>query len=175
MIARGASCCGAHFVLAAATPQELANSCWGLALSDYYDAAFFEAVAERVAGEAAEWKPAGAQLDLPSLLFAFAKLKAEGHDDMLGVAAKKLAPVADKINDWGLCASLWSYQQLDTGCNFLAFRQRLLLEVKRRQLSEEDVEHSRQGPEAWWMDTRQPNVDSDLSWNQCRVVCLCLI
>ncbi|CAJ1425585.1 unnamed protein product [Effrenium voratum] len=101
----------------------------------------------RVANEAAVWKPAGAELDLPSVLCPFAKLKAVGRDDMLEVAAKKLSPMVGKMNDWGLCATLWSYQQLDTGIVFLTFRQRLESEVAQRQLLNEDVERSRLGPE----------------------------
>ncbi|CAJ1397298.1 unnamed protein product [Effrenium voratum] len=136
-------------VLPVATMQEVANSCWGLALCDYHDTTFLEAVAARVSNEATGWSMSSAQLDLPSLLFAFARLKAEGHDDMLGVAAEKLTPMLFRIHDWYLCATTWSYQQLDRGDNFLAFRQHLEEEVRRRQLSEEDVERSRLGPDAW--------------------------
>ena len=128
----------------------------GLALSDRHDEACFEAVADRVANEAAVWKPAGAELDLPSVLCPFAKLKAVGRDDMLEVAAKKLSPMVGKMNDWGLCATLWSYQQLDTGIVFLTFRQRLESEVAQRQLLNEDVERSRLGPEAWQIDVKRP-------------------
>lgn len=45
---------------------------------------------------------------------AFARPKAINHDDdMQGVAARKLSPILPRINDWGLCALTWSYQQLD--------------------------------------------------------------
>ena len=135
-------------VLAAAKPQELANSCLGLALSNYYDAAFFEAVAAKVVNEVAEWKPAGARLDLPEVFFAFAKLEAAGHEGMLGVAAQKLTPLS-RISDWGLCVLSWSYQQMDRSGNFLFFRQSLGSEVDRRNLSEADVKRSCLGPEAW--------------------------
>ncbi|CAJ1397297.1 unnamed protein product [Effrenium voratum] len=138
----------ARGLLPSAKPQALANSCWGLALSDHHDEAFFLAVADRVVKEAAVWKPAGAELDLPSVLCAFARLTALGRADMLGVAAKKLTPMLRKINNWGLCATLWSYQQLDRGDDFLTFRQCMESEVARRRLSN-DVERSRLGPEAW--------------------------
>ena len=139
----------AMVVLPSATPQALANSCRGLALSDHQDAAFLQAVAEKVAREAANWQRAGAQKDLPEVLFAFARLKVTGHHEMLDAAAKKLTPTLARISKWGLCALTWSYRQLDTGDNFMAFQQSLDLEVERRQLSDEDVERSRLGPEAW--------------------------
>ena len=75
-----------------ATPHNLANSCWGLALSNHCDAAFLQAVAEKVANEAAEWKPPLGELSLPIVLCSFARLKATGCDEMLVAAAKKLSP-----------------------------------------------------------------------------------
>ncbi|CAJ1397299.1 unnamed protein product [Effrenium voratum] len=136
-------------VLASATAQELANACWGLALCDYTDASFLRSAADKVTNEAAGWKPVGAQLDLPFVLCSFARLHADGHDDMMNAAAEKLAPMLSQVNDWGLCAVFWSYQQLDINDNLLAFRRNLNVEVKRRQLSDQDVVRSRLGPEAW--------------------------
>ncbi|CAJ1407966.1 unnamed protein product [Effrenium voratum] len=144
----------ARVELPSATPQALANSCWGLALSDTHDAAFLQAVAERVASEAAGWQSKLAELTLPSVLCSFARLKAVGHDDMLDVAANNLSLMIGEMNDWGLCATLWSYQQLDRG-EFLTFQRRLEAEVVRRQLLTEDVERSRMGPEVWQMDGGQ--------------------
>ena len=146
----------AGVVLPLARPQELANSCWGLALSDTHDAAFLQAVAERAASEASGWQPRLAELTLPSVLCSFARLRAVGHNDMLGVAAEKLSALVGKINAWGLCATLWSYQQLDCGDNFLPFRQRLESEVARRQLLNEDVQRSRLGPDVWRMAAGKP-------------------
>ena len=139
----------AAVVVPEANPQDLANSCRGLALSQHYDASYLEAVADKVANAAAGWRPQGAQKDLPEVLFAFARLKAEGHGDMLDVSASKLTPILAMINDWGLCVTAWSYQQLDTAGHFLEFRQRLEAEVMRRGFSEDDIERSRSGPEAW--------------------------
>ena len=139
----------ASVVLPTAKPQGLANTCWGLALSGYYDANYFQSVAEKVQDESEGWKPAGAQLDLPSVLCSFGRLKAIGHEDMLAVAANKLSPMISRINDWGLCALAWSYQQLDVDDSFLDFRQGLQEEVARRHLSETSLERSRLGPENW--------------------------
>ena len=146
----------AAVLLPTATPQNIANTCRGLALSNHQDAAFLEAVAKKVAQEAPGWPPAGAEKDLPEVLFAFARLKATGHDDMLKVAAKKLSPMAGKINAWGLCATLWAYQQLDTSNDFPALQQRLDSELAPRRLTHEDVQRSRLGPEAWTMDVKKP-------------------
>ncbi|CAJ1397447.1 unnamed protein product [Effrenium voratum] len=139
----------ARDVLPVANPQSLANSCWGLALCDYHDEGLLQAVASKVVAEAAAWQPRGAELDLPSVIFAFARLKRTGHDDMLGVAAEKLVPMLLRINDWGLCALTWSYSELDFSNNFLSFRHSLEAEVARRGFSDQDVERSRQGPETW--------------------------
>ena len=136
-------------------PQALANSCWGLALSNYHDALFFESVAARVASEAAGWQLRLAELTLPSVLCSFARLSAAEQPEMLNAAAGKLNLMLSKMNDWGLCATLWSYQQLDRGDDFLVFRQRLESEVARRQLSNEDVKRSRLGPEAWRIDAKE--------------------
>ena len=136
-------------VLQSATPRELANICWGLALSDYHDAAFYEAVAAKVANEASEWRQAGAQLDLPALVCAFARVKATGHQKLLDAVSKKMSPALTDVNNWGICAMTWSYKQLDTGDDFLPFRQTLAAEVARRGLSQEDLERSRLGPEKW--------------------------
>ena len=139
----------AREVLPSARPQALANSCWGLALSNHYAAGFLDDVANKVANEAREWKPKGAELDLPQLLCAFARLQATGHDDMLDVAAEKLEAMLPSMNDWGLCALTWSYSKLDLHDDFFSFRQRLQAEVARRGFSDLDVEGSRLGPEAW--------------------------
>ena len=61
--------------------------------------------------EADSWKPAGALLDLPSVLCAFARLKATGHEGMLQAAAKKLQPRLGQLNDWGISAMAWSGPQ----------------------------------------------------------------
>ena len=142
----------AREVLPSAKPQAFSNACWGLALSEYHDIGFLQAVSARVVSEASTWHPRAAELDLPSVLFAFARLNAEGDDDMLDVAAEKLAPILPRINDWGLCALAWSYSQLDAGDNFFSFRQSLNAEVARRDFSEQDVEQSRLGPNRWWKD-----------------------
>ncbi|CAJ1417011.1 unnamed protein product [Effrenium voratum] len=139
----------AAVALPTASPQQLANSCWGLALSGYHDVALFDAVAAKVVHEAVAWQPKVAELTLPSLLCAFGRLQVAGHDDMLWVTAKKLSLMVGKVNSWGLCALTWSYKQLDAGDQFLTFRHSLRKEVERRQLSEEDVARSRLGPESW--------------------------
>lgn len=41
------------------------------------------------------------------MLCAFARLKAEGYDEMLA-AAEKLMPLLTGMNPWGLCALTWS-------------------------------------------------------------------
>ena len=138
----------ARLVLPQTTPQALANCCWGLAFSDYCDDVFLEAAAKKVATDAAGWKPAGCRLDLPSVLWAFARLSATGYSDMLHVAAERLSSMLDRLGDWGRCAVAWSYKQLDASSNFLAFRS-LESEIEFRQLSEEDVQRSSMGPEKW--------------------------
>ncbi|CAJ1344390.1 unnamed protein product [Effrenium voratum] len=136
-------------VIRQATPQALANSCWGLALSLYSDTGFLQAVATRVVDEADGWHSRGAELTLPSLLCAFARLKAAGYEDMLDGACTRLAPMLTQINDWGLCTLSWSYHELDLNDNFLPFRQRLEEEVLSRGFSKHDVERSFLGPETW--------------------------
>ncbi|CAJ1383998.1 unnamed protein product [Effrenium voratum] len=136
----------ARLVLPQTTPQALANCCWGPAFSDYCDDVFLEAAAKKVATDAAGWKPAGCRLDLPSVLWAFARLSATGYSDMLHVAER--LSMIDRLGDWGLCAVAWS-KQLDASGNFLAFRRSLELEIECRQLSEEDVQRSSMGPEKW--------------------------
>ncbi|CAJ1397305.1 unnamed protein product [Effrenium voratum] len=144
----------AEVLLPAATPQEIANTCWGLALSHYHDAGYLQAVIQRVAEEAGQWKPRGAEMDLPSLLCALARLEASQHEDLLGVVAQKLSPMLAAMNSWGLCALAWSYQELDLNDDHLAFRQTLDEELSRRGLSERDVDSSRLGPERWRRDGR---------------------
>ena len=139
----------ASAMLPSAPPRFLANTCWGLALSKYNDADFLEAVAGRVADEASEWHTRGAALDLPELLCALARLNATGQADMLTAVSKKLSQMLGRLNDWGLCAVSWSYQDLDRDNRFVAFRHGVTAEVTRRGFSEKDVEHSRLGPE-WW-------------------------
>ncbi|CAJ1433978.1 unnamed protein product [Effrenium voratum] len=139
----------ASAMLPSAPPRFLANTCWGLALSKYNDADFLEAVAGRVADEASEWHTRGAALDLPELLCALARLNATGQADMLTAVSKKLSQMLGRLNDWGLCAVSWSYQDLDRDNRFVAFWHGVTAEVTRRGFSEKDVEHSRLGPE-WW-------------------------
>ncbi|CAJ1328339.1 unnamed protein product [Effrenium voratum] len=155
-------------VLQSATPRELANTCWGLALSDYHDAAFYEAVAAKVANEASEWRQAGAQLDLPALVCAFARVKATGHQKLLDAVSKKMSPALTDVNNWGICAMTWSYKQLDTGDDFLPFRQTLAAEVARRGLSQEDLERSRLGPEKWRKGAAEHPAPLSAEWDSLR-------
>ena len=142
-------------VLSQATPQEIANSCSGLALSNYYDGSFFEAVAKQVTREAAGWKRRSAQLDLPEVLCAFACLKVSNHD-LLDAAAKKLATLlVSDMNDWGLCALTWSFRELERKNRFATFRQRLDREVAGRRLSAQDVERSRLGAALWHKNAKK--------------------
>lgn len=86
-------------LLPSATPQELANSCWGLALSEHHNQACLQAAAEKVANEAAQWKAELVELNLPPVLLAFARLKARGYDAMLVAAADQLSPMLATVND----------------------------------------------------------------------------
>ena len=141
----------ASVALPSATPQSLGNSVWGLALSNYSDEAFLEAVADKVANEAAGWTPRLAERNLPAVLCAVARLKAEFTcDKLLEAVAAKLSPIIDSINDWGLCALTWSYQKLDVCDHCLIFHQDLAMQVAMRNFSQEDVERSSLGPETWY-------------------------
>ena len=139
----------AHVVLPRALPQHLANYCLGLALVDYNEAGFLEAIAARVVNEASAWNPSGAQMNLPPVVVAFARLQTECDKELLKVVAKKLSPTLGRITGWGLGALAWSYSQLDADSSFLLFRQSLAAEAKRRGFSEQDVEDSRLRPDAW--------------------------
>ncbi|CAJ1397262.1 unnamed protein product [Effrenium voratum] len=143
--------CG--LLLPQALPQALANACWGLALVGHADPDFLAAAAKKVEDEADSWKPAGALLDLPSVLCAFARLKATGHEGMLQAAAKKLQPRLGQLNDWGISAMAWSYQQLDPE-DELFFRATLDAELTSRGLGT-NLARSRHGPEQWPKAKRQ--------------------
>ena len=59
--------------------------------------------------------------------------------------ANQLSP----FPDWGVCALLWSYQALDTTGQFAEFQEALKSEVKKRKLSDSDVERSQVGYLEW--------------------------
>ncbi|CAJ1356058.1 unnamed protein product [Effrenium voratum] len=138
-------------VLRRAKPQEIANMCRGLALSEHRDPDFLQAVAAQIQ-QAGTWSKVDAERNLPQVLWSFARLQdlqeLPDNEELLLAVAKKLS-VLDSMNDWGLCALTWSYQQLDICDTCLGFHQDLAIAVALRKFSRKDVERSSLGPDVW--------------------------
>jgi len=130
------------------TSQELANLCWGLALCNFQEPSFMTRVASVMASRSPSLTDRSADLDLPQIAWSFAKL---GMLDtpLMKAISKRMVPVLQRMNSWGLCALLWSYDKLDTSGQFLNFHGRLQAEAVRRSLSSSDIERSQNGPDRW--------------------------
>jgi len=130
------------------TTQAWANTCWGLALCDYAGKDFMKTVAVNFVSTAPTMQDKAAMLDIPEIICAFAKLGMR-HRGMMSAFSTRMSPLLPRLNDWGLCALAWSYDELDSAGHFADFRRHLWAEAKRRRISPERVESSQLGPGAW--------------------------
>jgi len=138
--------------------QELANLCWGLSLLQSQGLtgmqrasldAFMASVAEAVAQISPTLKGKAAELDLPQLICSFAKLGVR-HQPMLSAIEARTSEMLPRMNDWGLSALTWSYEEL--GSSTVAspgFLRRAWAEVEKRGIPPAHVGRSRLGPAEW--------------------------
>jgi len=135
--------------------QEWANMCWGLALHGWVDKELMTAVAMAMCNAARESSDRSAQLDLPQVVLAFARmelLEEQRMQALLHAVAGRLEQNSTHINPWGLCALVWSYRRavaLSTDASLNQFKQCLDHEISIRFLTEEDIELSVLGPDCW--------------------------
>ena len=144
----------------------LADSCWELALLDFYHPDFFRHVARQVV-RCLEYEPLDDPHNLsflqvktlschfPMLLLAYDRLDKPAYHDMLTTGDRVLSMpgMPRLLDDWGLCAVNIVYGVWYPGV--LGFwypselgdiQQKLDEEVTRRGLSEDDLFRSLQGP-----------------------------
>lgn len=136
------------------TTQGFANTCWGLAVFGQRNEALVHLVATALSerGGQVSWKEV--DLALPKIVCAAAKMDVR-HDALLQVVEDRVAPTLWKLNHWGLCALLWSFEQLSSSgaSGQEGFLQQLREEAQRRGFTDEHVARSREGPEVWWAAT----------------------
>ena len=89
-------------------------------------------------------------LDIPLVVWASASVKLY-HEKLLGSSAQHLKSgrVLKTLNDWSICALLWSYDVLDSDGRFAEFKNTLESERTRRGLSDSDVSESALGIFEW--------------------------
>ena len=84
------------------TPQELANTCYGLSLRGISCSDFLDGVVSVVAKSSSAWTAVEKRMDLPVIAWAFAKLGIVSKDMMQAVAVA-LAGSVPGLKEWGLC------------------------------------------------------------------------
>lgn len=132
-------------------PQELANMCWGLALRGKRDEGLMVSVAEVIMWKAQSMSDKSADLDLPQLALAFAKLEIR-HPQLMDAVAKRTSVILRKMNPWGLCALAWSCKRVAAMGHVPgteSFRSQLADELADRCFTPDDVQRSQLGPEVW--------------------------
>lgn len=134
-------------VAAMMKPQELANSCWGLACCKYRDGAVLQTLATAAVEAAPTWPPDQRLLALSMMAGAFAKLNAPSKTLMMTVV-KFTEPRLSSLSDWDVCVLAWSFRKLDSKSSFLAYRTKVAAEVQRRGL-EPFVDQSELGRLYW--------------------------
>ena len=84
------------------TPQELANTCYGLALRGIHCVDFLEDVATAVAKTSSAWTAEDKMMDLPAIAWAFAKLGFVNKDMMQAVVVALEGKVPG-MKAWDVC------------------------------------------------------------------------
>lgn len=133
------------------TPQQIANSCWGLALCQAAPKDFLGEVAQELSREAFKWPRRSRAFDLPQIALAYAKLR-QPNVDLLRSVARTCETMLLDVKDWGICALAWTFERLDDRKLFQDFLFRVYSEVKRRRLTVQDIKRSVAGPAGWKRD-----------------------
>ena len=84
------------------TPQELANTCYGLALRLIHCSDFFDGVATAVAKTSSAWTAEEKRMNLPAITWAFAKLVIVNKNLMQAVVVALEGSVAG-MKEWAIC------------------------------------------------------------------------
>merc|ERR1719310_704291 len=90
--------------------RELGNLVWGLAQLNMREERLLEAVAKRAAELTPGMKMKQATYDLPLIICGMRRLQFD-HDDFMKVATDRLVKkrTIKLMNNWGVCALLWSW------------------------------------------------------------------
>eukprot|EP00929_Paragymnodinium_shiwhaense_P022415 TRINITY_DN14327_c0_g1_i1.p1 TRINITY_DN14327_c0_g1~~TRINITY_DN14327_c0_g1_i1.p1 ORF type:complete len:496 (+),score=40.72 TRINITY_DN14327_c0_g1_i1:64-1488(+) len=133
------------------TGQGLSNACWGLSMygGDVINAELLHEVVKVVLARRAQWTGRNAAFSLPMIVCALVKLK-KSDAQLLTLVAELLTPALRDLNDWGLCALAWSYSNADDSSAdapaISSFRAELDAQLQHRQIPQERVDLSPQGP-----------------------------
>ena len=89
-------------------------------------------------------------LSVPGFVWACARVNFYHEELLVSVAQRGNSDgTLQTLNDWNLCAMLWSYDVLDTDARFAQFKNALESERVRRGLSDSDVSESALGIFEW--------------------------
>jgi len=128
--------------------QSLANTCYGFAVLGSLDSMFMSSAAAAVMRNEKRWSTHEVVYDLKVIIWASATINFES-DQLLELVARRLMPHIEAVNDWGLCALVWSYVKLDRRNVHVDFRRVLKAEVSRRGFNAQLVSRARFGPYIW--------------------------
>jgi len=129
-------------------PFEIAQSTWGLASLDARDEALMEATAQQVVALMPRMSARSFSLDLPQIICSFAMLGFH-HQEFMAAVESRLTHKVRRLNDWNLCALLWSYRQLDDAGRHSQFTSSLQQETLRRGIPAAKVDRATLGPAEW--------------------------
>ncbi|CAE7228939.1 unnamed protein product [Symbiodinium sp. CCMP2592] len=142
-------CKEARSTLSSFSPPQISNSCLGLALSGWKDAALMDAFADAMVKKVRDADAAVVTTCLPPMMYSLAKLQMPGHEPLLNACVGKFDTVLPTISDLALGDLAWSYEKLDSENRYAAFRSALQDEITKRSVSLEQVECREVGPESW--------------------------
>jgi len=86
--------------------------------------------------------------DVATIFWAFARLDFKCID-AIDVLVARAGELGRQFGNWGLCAMLWAVESLKCADRYPKFSQDLQKGVRRRSLTNEDVERSGLGPMGW--------------------------
>mmetsp|Transcript_50406 Transcript_50406/g.161357 ORF Transcript_50406/g.161357 Transcript_50406/m.161357 type:complete len:178 (-) Transcript_50406:51-584(-) len=129
-------------------PIGIAQSMWGLASLDARDETLMEATARQVLVSMPRMSARSCSLDLPQIMCSFAMLGFH-HQEFMAAVESRLTHKVRRLNDWNLCALLWSYRQLDDAGRHSQFTSSLQQETLRRGIPAAKVDRATLGPAEW--------------------------
>merc|ERR1712129_66699 len=120
--------------------RHIANACTAIAECSYKDPPFMRKVSSVVVDVLPNW-PGNLGKDLPSILWAFAKLNI-CDNVLLTTSAEALLPLIGRVPNWGICALAWSLPNLDPQGDLKDLKQAVHKLLQNRGLTSADVKQS---------------------------------
>jgi len=129
---------------------DITQSTLALAALDATDDTLLEATAQHVAALLPSMDERSFRMVVPAMIFAFAKLGVGyQREELVAAVAGRFPSLRRKLNDWILCALVWSCRQRGGEQEHAPLLASLEQEVRRRGIPAAKVDHARLGSHMW--------------------------